>query len=222
MKKVQHFLGWLITLLLPLMIIFTSARIIFTPFYLNYEYQSPKFPADEFGFSTQERLKWANISLDYLFNDQGIEFLANQKMADGNPLYNERELSHMLDVKKLIQACVISWIAIAGFFVLMAVWSWRGKWQETFWQAIMRGGWLTVGLIVAILAAIAMSFDQFFTNFHHLFFTGDSWLFFETDSLIRLFPLKLWSDGFTFVGIFSLTFGIVLGAIGHKLKHKYQ
>lgn len=222
MKIVIKVFGWLITLLLPLLILLTSARIIFTPFYLNYEYQTPKFPVDEFGFTTQDRLHWANISMDYLFNNQGIDFLGKQKLADGSPLYNERELSHMADVKKLIQTSMMVWISLIAFFAAMAIWSCLGKWQRTFWLSISRGGWLTVGLIIFILAAITISFNQFFTDFHHLFFTGDSWLFYENDSLIRLFPLKLWSDGFTFTGIFSMTFGIVLGTLGQKLLRKYQ
>lgn len=221
MKNVYRVFGWLITLALPFLLLLTSARVIFSPFYLNYEYQVPRFPQDEYGFNTQERLKYADLSLEYLFNNQGIEFLEKITLPDGSSLYNERELSHMDDVKVLIQTFVKIWYGIIAFFILMILWSWLGKWQTTFWGAISRGGWLTVGVIIAILAMIALNFNEFFTVFHHLFFTGDTWLFYESDSLIRLFPLKLWSDGFTFVGIFSMTAGVVLSAIGHRLKSKY-
>ena len=48
-----------------------------------------------------------------------------------------------------------------------------------------------------------------------LFFSGDTWLFYADDTLIRLFPLKLWSDAFIFMGIFTLAGALVcIFAIG--------
>src|SRR5262245_58814514 len=98
--------GWLIVILrvvvvavMPFALILINARALMTPAYLNWEYNRPDFPPDEFGFSTADRLKYAPLALDYLFNDQGIEFLGQQKQGDGTPVYNERELSHMSDVK---------------------------------------------------------------------------------------------------------------------------
>jgi len=41
------------------------------PFFLDYEYNLPNFPADPFGFTTPDRLYWGQISLNYLVNDQG-------------------------------------------------------------------------------------------------------------------------------------------------------
>ena len=40
----------------------------------------------------------------------------------------------------------------------------------------------------------AVSFDQFFTLFHALFFEGDTWIFSYEDTLIQLFPLPFWYD----------------------------
>ena len=54
-------------------------------------------------------LKWSKVSIEYLLNDAGPEFLAAQRLGDGTPLYNERELSHMLDVKLLIQQMITAW-----------------------------------------------------------------------------------------------------------------
>jgi uncharacterized membrane protein len=54
-------------------------------------------------------------------------------------------------------------------------------------------------------------FFSFFTAFHHLFFTGDSWLFLFSDTLIRLFPIRFWQDAFLFAAIIALGGGVALG-----------
>ena len=53
-----------------------------------------------------------------------------------------------------------------------------------------------------------ISWDTFFTNFHKVFFEGDSWLFRRSDTLIRLFPEQFWFDAALTVG--GLTVSIAL------------
>jgi integral membrane protein (TIGR01906 family) len=77
--------------------------------------------------------------------------------------------------------------------------------------ALRRGGWLMLALVGAIGIFAAVSFWQFFTLFHKLFFTGDSWLFLYSDTLIRLFPLRFWQDIFIFVPALTAILGLVLG-----------
>lgn len=217
MKKVQSILLVIITIVIPFFLMMTSIRILLNPFFLDYEYSTPNFPADEFGFSAQDRLHWGKISLNYLVNDKGIEYLGDLKFDDGSSLYNDRELSHMLDVKNLIQSALLGWYIAMGLLVLVWFWSWRSHWSDRFWRAVSRGGVLTVCLIVAILLGVAVNFDALFRGFHAIFFTGDTWLFYINDTLIRLFPEKLWSDSFLFMGIFSLTGAILVGFLGARL-----
>lgn len=181
------------------------------PFFLDYEYRLHYFPPDEFGFSTDDRLKWGKISLDYLFNQEDIDFFAAQKLDNGNVLYNERELSHMLDVKNLVQICLKVWYGIIAFIILAGIIAGVTRNKNEFWKGISRGGWLTVAIILFVLAAVMIDFDALFAGFHAIFFTGDSWLFYLDDTLIRLFPEKLWSDAFTFVGILTLVGALLCG-----------
>ena len=210
MKKVYSVLAVLVTILVPFLLIMTSIRILLNPFFLDYEYNLPNFPADEFGFTTQDRLDWGKISLDYLTNREGIDFLADLRFEDDTPFYNERELSHMLDVKNLIQKALVAWYCAIGILAALYVWSRLKNWSEVFWRGVSRGGLLTVGLIGAVLIGVVLNFDVLFEQFHHLFFTGDTWLFYTNDSLIRLFPEKLWSDAFIFMGVFTLAGAIIL------------
>ena len=200
--------------MIPFLLVMGAIRILLNPFFLDYEYNLPAFPTDPFGFTTNDRLYWGNISLNYLVNNQGIDFLGDLKFSNGNSFYNERELSHMLDVKNLIQTALKVWYVTILAFLLLWFWSARKKWTGPFWRGVARGGLLTIGIIIAVLIGVATNFDALFRGFHAIFFTGGTWLFYTSDSLIRLFPEKLWSDAFLFMGIFTLTGAIALCFIG--------
>lgn len=219
MKKLISTFSILVSILVPFFLLMSSVKLIMHPYFLDYEYNLPNFPPDPYGFSTQDRLRWGKISLDYLLNQEGIEYLADLKFSDGSVLYNERELSHMLDVKNLVQAGLKVWYAIIAFFLLVGVAAWKLNILQEFWKAVSRGGWLTLLLILLILAAVMIDFDALFAQFHGLFFQADTWLFYASDTLIRLFPEKLWSDGFTFAGIFTLVGGLLCGILGARFAH---
>lgn len=220
MNKAYKTLSILITICIPFLLLMGSIRILLNTFFLDYEYNLPNFPEDPYGFTTQDRLYWGKISLNYLTNDQGINFLGDLKFADGSSFYNERELSHMLDVKNLIQTTLKIWYGVIVFLVAVWFWSWHKKWSSLYWRGVARGGLLTIGIILAVILGVFINFDALFRGFHAIFFTGDTWLFYTSDSLIRLFPEKLWSDAFLFMGIFTLTGAIVLGFLGLRLAQR--
>jgi integral membrane protein (TIGR01906 family) len=66
---------------------------------------------------------------------------------------------------------------------------------------------------VAVVALIYLNFDWFFTHFHLTFFTGDSWIFDWSDTLIRLFPERFWFDAATLWGLLTLGEAVILGGI---------
>lgn len=216
MKKVYVALSIVITILIPLFLIMGSIRVLLNPFFLDYEYNLPNFPRDDFGFSTTDRLYWGKISLNYLTNNAGIVYLADLKFDDGTSFYNDRELSHMLDVKNLIQKALIVWYISIAVLIGLFIWSRLKKWTNIFMRGVSRGSLLTFGVIAAVLVGVALNFDELFTQFHHLFFTGDTWLFYVNDSLIRLFPEKLWSDAFLFMGVFTLVGAVLLLLLGMR------
>jgi integral membrane protein (TIGR01906 family) len=162
--------------------------------------------------------------LGYLTNKEGISYLSDLEFEDGTPLYNERELSHMDDVKLVTQGALRVWYVALGLLLLLGVWAWFGGWWQTYLLGLKRGGWLmvglavTVGLIVVIGIAVNPNvFWNFFSGFHTLFFEGDSWLFLYSDTLIRLFPIRFWQDAFLWAAVIALAGGIGL-ALGLKPK----
>lgn len=218
----QRFLSFGISTGTLLVLLLIAIRLPFNSLCLRLEYQHPTFPPDEYGFTTAERLHWGDISLQYIFNTAGPDFLANLTFADGSPLFNEREVSHMLDVKKLAQLAQAVWVLLVVGLIL----SWfalRRSGQSARWYAsASAGGWALVVLVAAILVLVAVSFNNLFTGFHRIFFSGNTWLFLYSDTLIRLFPMRLWQDVFIAVGVLSLIFGLAAGWVGGRLVSKYS
>ncbi|RME88301.1 MAG: TIGR01906 family membrane protein [Anaerolineae bacterium] len=208
--------SWLVTLLTPLALILFAVRLLLTPIFLQVEYRLPGFPEDPYGFTQQERLYWSRFALDYLLNDAGIEYLGDLRFPEsGSPVFNARELRHMVDVKVLTRYTLGTAYTVWGLLVVLGVWARRGKWWQAYGRGLRRGGWATVMLVAAVLLFVVISFEALFTAFHRVFFEGDTWLFLYSDTLIRLFPMRFWQDTFLFVGLFALAGGLAL-ALGVK------
>src|SRR6186997_3397460 len=188
-----------------------AIRVLLLPVFFQLEYNMPYFPPDEYGFTKEDRLKWAPYAVNYLINSADISYLGDLKFEDGSPLYNERELSHMQDVKNVTQGALRLWYLSLALLAVLGIWAWFGWWWQYYLLGLQRGGWLMVGLAALIgmivLVGIAVNpnvFDEFFVLFHSLFFQGNSWLFYFSDTLIRLFPIRFWEDAFLLAAVIAL------------------
>ena len=212
----QRLLLSVITLLTPILLVLGAVRMMLTPIFMQTEYKLPNFPADKYGFSLEERLYWSDITRAYLIRDVPPDYLSKLHLEDGSPLYNERELRHLRDVKVVIAIAQRVLYLGLGFFALITIWAYRNGAWDGFFTAVSRGGWLTVGLITAMIVAIFLNFDAFFVAFHRVFFEGETWLFKYSDTLIRLFPIRFWQDAFILVGGLTLGVGAALGYFGRR------
>ncbi len=210
----------LLVIMVPFVVLMTSVRILLTPLTVDIEYKLPNVPADSYGFTLSERTAFAKLAVGYLTNSRGISFLADQTFPNGDPLYNERELSHMQDVKNLVQKTIIGWYISGALVVLAGFFSWQIKKQKDYWVALRDGGWATLIIIFAILVGVTINFDWLFTAFHHIFFTGDTWLFLYSDTLIRLFPMEFWMNLFIALGFFSILFSVILIWVGNRVSKR--
>ena len=217
MKPLATIFSFLIPIFVVFFIILTSVGLWMDPLLWDAIYNSPGFPPDTYGFTAKDRSTYARISLEYMLNGAGISFLGDQKFPDGSPLFNERELSHMADVKRLARSSIVTWAVLAVLIAGSGVLAYRQKWMPVWGRALSLGGWLTIGFILMIFVFVATSFDTLFTDFHHLFFTGDSWLFLYSDTLIRLFPIAFWQDAFIIVGVAAGILSVLAGIFGKKL-----
>ena len=216
MKIFTKILLVLLVVSMPALLVITASSTALVPVFVNVEYRLPGFPEDEYGFSTADRLTWSQYSIKYLIGLVSHEELTNQRLPDGSPLYNERELSHMLDFRNLISVVIRVWLGLIVFFLLIVYFCWKMDQMDAWYTAVRRGGNLTVGLIFGILFYVALSFNQLFTQFHQLFFEGDSWLFLMSDNLIRLFPIRFWRDLFIYIGGLSILLGDIFAYLSKQ------
>jgi integral membrane protein (TIGR01906 family) len=223
MKVLYKCLSWLVALVLPIVIILSVVRLVINPGYLIFEYHTPGFPADPYGFSLQDRLTYGKLAVDYLVNSAGISFLGDlrfpegqqappptcQEMNDCTHLYNDRELQHMLDVQNVVETAMRVLIVSLVVLVILALWAWIGQWFTTYLKGLQRGGIVTLIFIGLIILFVLFAFDYLFVLFHELFFKAGTWTFLYSDTLIRLFPERFWQDTFLVVGGLSAVLGLL-------------
>jgi integral membrane protein (TIGR01906 family) len=210
------FLQAVIVVAVPVVLVVLPIRVLMHPRWVHFEYSRPDFPPDAFGFTTQERTQLAVIGVDSIIGPRGVVVLQGAKLPDGSPAFNEREISHMQDVRVVtanvyLAQAVLFIAAIAAVIGLV-----RGQAQGAASGALLTGAIVTIALLAALIVFVLTGFDTFFTDFHRVFFSGNTWLFDYTDTLIRLYPVQFWFDAATVIGVTSLVEAIVLGVVARQ------
>ena len=232
-RNYTKFLSWIITIMVPVLLVLGAVRLVINPWYLVFEYHTPGFPPDEFGFTQQERLAYSRYAADYLVNSADISYLGDLRLPEGqfvppwscqymddcNLMYNKRELQHMMDVKSVVKGAMVVLYGTLFVLFILGVWAWRGKWIDAYRHGLWRGGWFTISLIGVIILATLLLFNQFFVFFHTLFFAKGTWTFYTSDTLIRLFPERFWRDTFIMVGGITGVASVLLGVCLQKRKN---
>ncbi len=191
MKLLSRLLSWLVAIILPVVIVLSVVRLMVNPWYLDFEYRTPGFPADPYGFTLQDRLKYGKLATAYLVNSAGISFLGDllfpagqqapepscQFMTDCTHLYNDRELQHMVDVKNVVGGAIVVLEVGFALLLILAVWAWRGSWGDFYLLGLQRGGILVLVLLGLIIVFVLVAFDYIFVIFHEIFFRAGSWTF---------------------------------------------
>jgi integral membrane protein (TIGR01906 family) len=213
----KSFISGLTTVLTILIIPLFFVRLLLIPAFPTLEYRMPGFPEDSYGFTYEERVHWAGLGIEYLLNDAGPEFLGDLRFDDGTPVFNQREVDHMLDVKIVVgQTLTVFYISLALFSAL-GVLAWQRGWVDSFRLGISRGGWILLVVLLTLGGLAAVSFWQFFSAFHSIFFEGDTWLFNYSDTLIRLYPLRFWQDVVLYIlGGSAITGGLLGWFLGKR------
>lgn len=220
---------WLVVLAIPFLLTLGSVRLLIAwdnPSYPAFEYG--RIAPDPFGFTLQERLGYAEATLDYLRRPEPaadvIYLLEDLRLPGGEqPLYNEREIGHMIDVKVVADAFrtvlwILLFIVLGGLILLLG---WPESRPEGA-KALRHGGVLTVIVVIAVMLFMGLAWGLAFTVFHNLFFASGTWTFAYSDSLIRLFPEQFWFDfGMLWTGLILLG-GILLALLGYFLGRAWE
>lgn len=207
----------------------TTLRLLISwdsPSYPEFEYA--RIAPDRYGFSDEERLEYATASLDYLRRPEPAEdviYLLEDLTLPGTdePFYNEREIGHMLDVKRVSDSfkrfsAVLGILALAGIAILV----FRQETREYGFRSIMRSGLFTAGLLLFVIILVGVAWNLVFTQFHEILFPPGTWTFSFSDSLIRLFPEQFWFDfALIWTGAIFLE-GIILFLVGYFLLRRQR
>ncbi|MBA3235645.1 MAG: TIGR01906 family membrane protein [Chloroflexi bacterium] len=111
--------------------------------------------------------------------------------VNGRPVLNDRERSHMADVRAVFRGLWV--LALAGALVLAIA---AGRAERGHRWASVRRGALGLVISVVVVGVIGLvAFDQLFEVFHQVFFPAGSYLFDPTtDRLVQLFPFQFWEE----------------------------
>lgn len=214
-------LCWTIVLTIPVFLVLTSVRLVATETFLRLEYHRPGFPTDPYGFTREDRLTYGPYGVRYMTNSADISYLADLTI-NGQPAFRQKELDHMQDVKTVARTAFrFHNVITLGLFAAVGLLAWRPATRRDLRFALSSGGIFTVGLILTLVMSVLAAWDVFFDAFHSVFFEGTSWRFYNSDTLIRLYPEQFWFDAALAIGIGTLSGALALiGAVWVYERHR--
>ena len=128
------------------------------------------------------------------------------------PFFNERELSHMRDVRKLTKTFMWLGIISLGMGIAIPITLKSFKKNDalrTFSKAFLIALGVLLVVIIALGIWIAVDFDSFWTMFHVVFLDLESSTFDPAESrMIRICPAELFAD---FIGRFAVYSALLVG-----------
>ena len=133
-------------------------------------------------------------------------------------LFNEKEVHHMRDVKRLLWGVyggfAVSAVCLAALVAIGVVRA-RRSYIQTLSRRALWGGGLTVALLALFGIVASVGFDALFLLFHRVSFANDFWqLDPRTDYLVLLFPQGFWFDATMWVALRAIAGGLTLAAAG--------
>ena len=166
-----------------------------------------------------EDLRQVALDLRSYFNS-GDEPLSVRTRMFGSErdLFNEKEVLHMYDVKRLLWGVYVACAVSAALLVVLTASGFARQWRAhvpVLARRALWGGGLTVGLLVAFGLVATVGFDALFLLFHRVSFANDFWqLDPRTDYLVLLFPQGFWFDATMWAALRALAGGVLLAAVG--------
>ena len=184
----------LLAVCFPVILLVLAVRAVASPLFLWVEYNRPGFPGDGYGFSSDDRMTYGSYAVDYLSNWSGPRYLGELVNRSGDKLFGDGEVSHMADVKLVI----LSAFGVGALLILLsliAVIYLRRRSPGGVRRGLFAGSIVTLVIIIGLGVLAALGWEQFFAQFHSVFFASGTWTFSLQDTLIRLFPGQFWVDG---------------------------
>lgn len=203
-----RFLQVLLAIFYPIILLVLAVRAVTSPLFLWAEYHRPGFPGDGYGFNADDRMTYGSYAVDYLSNWSGPRYLGELVNRSGEKLFKDGEVSHMADVKLVILSAFGAG-ALLILISIIAIIYLRRRTPGGVRRGLFAGSIVTLLLIIGLGTLAALGWQQFFTEFHRIFFAAGSWTFALEDTLIRLFPGQFWIDAGLVIAALVLATAVV-------------
>lgn len=170
------------------------------------------------GIDREELSRLGGEIRDY-FNDDA-EFIDIDAVIYGElaPLFTEREIIHMKDVKGLIRGVyTLQWITLGYLMSAVAAYAWlrRSKGIPETVRVGFWGGVVTLLIIGVLGIGSVFGFESLFLAFHQLSFANDFWqLNPRIHNLIAMFPEPFFRDATLFVALMAIGQALLLVSVG--------
>ena len=142
-----------------------------------------------------------------------LSYLKDKKDSFNTELFNQREISHLKDVKLIFQKIAILYYSstIIAFILLIILFYLDKKhFLKNLSKMFLWSGLFTVVFTLILLISILLGFDGVFSIFHKIFFPQGNYLFANTENIIKLYPTGLFYDIAKAIFIHILVYGNIL------------
>ena len=208
---------------IPLFLVLTNVRIA-ANWERVYDYAFAQYDVpDVTGIERPELDRSAREIVRYFQSSERNELLdiRVQRGEDTIPLFNQREILHMQDVRDLFllvnRIHEFALVYIVGYVAAVYLWS-RERSMRRLAREAITAGVVTVAILGVGAVAMMLGFDTLFEQFHLLSFSNDFWqLNPATDRLVQMFPNGFWFDVSLAVGVFTILQGglVALAGLGY-------
>jgi len=204
----------LIAVVVPPTLVSNALRVLATGTFVRHELGRDGFPPDRYGFTDEQREELALLGLRSIQpGTQGVALLERATLPDGSPAFDERELAHMEDVRALFVPLQWGALFVPLALAILAVAFARTRLRTVVPRGLLVGALSTLGIALVAVPLILLGFDDFFTGFHEMLFEGKSWRFSNTDTLIRIYPERLWEDVSALAAGLTVAQALLVGAL---------
>ena len=183
-----------------------------------YHYGFDRYDAEAAtGISRSELDRAADKLVRYFNNDDETIRIFVQEDDRRVPLFNERETSHLTDVKNLFRTVFrvqeASLAFALAFVVGVFIWAAEAP-LRILARMLLQASLFTLGLLALFGVLALVGFDELFLRFHLVAFTNDLWkLDPATDHLIQMFPRDFWFDATMLVAGLTALEAIALASL---------
>lgn len=211
MKALTAITSILFVICIPMLLLTTDLRFAANDIRL-YEYGFNKYEVSAAtGLDKEELLSVADQMVTYFNSDE--EFLDID-------IFNQRELTHLKDVKGLIQLAYRLQLASLAYIVVYVLINFALR-RGAFWRDLARRLIWGSGATIAMLAVLGLwaviDFDSLFLLFHLVSFSNELWQLSPGDKLLLMFPQGFFNDAALFVAAAAIGEAIIIGGVAWGL-----